>query len=76
MKRPAVAALELSRSKLAAWATISFASMVVFGWMVEATVKWAASWVQAAKIVLVMFASVAYDLNARTPSWSAAGPVA
>ena len=42
--RPAVAALELSRSKLATWASIGFASVVVFGWMVEATVKFAASW--------------------------------
>jgi hypothetical protein len=41
MLRPAVAALELSRSKLAAWASIGFAVMVVFGWIVEATVKWA-----------------------------------
>jgi hypothetical protein len=42
--RPAVAALELSRSKLAAWATIGFASFVVFGWMTEAAVKWAVTW--------------------------------
>jgi hypothetical protein len=42
--RPAVAALELSRSKLAAWASIGFAAMVVFGWIVEATVKWTISW--------------------------------
>jgi hypothetical protein len=42
--RPAVAALELSRSKLAAWASIGFAAMVVFGWVVEATVKWTISW--------------------------------
>jgi outer membrane murein-binding lipoprotein Lpp len=39
--RPAVAALELSRSKLAAWASIGFAGVVVFGWIVEAAVKWA-----------------------------------
>jgi hypothetical protein len=42
--RPAVAALELSRSKLATWASIGFASVVVFGWLVEATAKWAVSW--------------------------------
>lgn len=36
-------ALELSRSKLAA--TIDFAAFVVFGWVVEASVKWAVSWV-------------------------------
>ena len=41
MLRPAVAALELSRSKLAAWASIGFAGIVVFGWIVEAAVKWA-----------------------------------
>jgi hypothetical protein len=41
MMRPVVAALELSRSKLAAWASIGFAGVVVFGWIVEATVKWA-----------------------------------
>jgi len=41
MLRPAVAALELSRSKLAAWASIGFAGVVVFGWIVEAAVKWA-----------------------------------
>jgi len=42
--RPAVAALELSRSKLAAWASIGFALVVVCGWIVEASVKWALSW--------------------------------
>jgi hypothetical protein len=41
MLRPAVAALELSRSKLAAWASIGLAGVVVFGWVVEAAVKWA-----------------------------------
>ena len=44
MMRPAVAALELSRSKLAAWASIGFAGVVVFGWIVEATVKFAVTW--------------------------------
>jgi predicted RNase H-like nuclease (RuvC/YqgF family) len=42
--RPAVAALELSRSKLATWASIGFAGVVVFGWIVEASVKWAVAW--------------------------------
>jgi hypothetical protein len=42
--RPVVAALELSRSKLAAWASIGFVSVMVLGWLVEATVKWAISW--------------------------------
>jgi hypothetical protein len=41
MLRPAVAALELSRSKLAAWASIGLAGVVVFGWVLEAAVKWA-----------------------------------
>ena len=40
MLRPAVAALELSRSKLAAVASIGVAGVVVFGWIVEAAVKW------------------------------------
>lgn len=44
MMRPAVAALELSRSKLAAWASMGFAGVVVFGWIVEATVKFAVTW--------------------------------
>jgi hypothetical protein len=46
MMRPAVAALELSRSKLAAWASLGFAGIAIFGWIVEATVKWAvtAAW--------------------------------
>ncbi|MGH7247494.1 MAG: hypothetical protein ACREH9_05255 [Pseudomonadota bacterium] len=39
--RPTVAALELSRSKLATWASIGFAAVVLLGWLVEATVKWA-----------------------------------
>jgi len=43
--QPAVAALVLSRSRLAAWASIGFAGVVVFGWIVEATVKWAVAWV-------------------------------
>lgn len=44
MLRPAVAALELSRSKLAAWASIGFAGVVVFGWIMEAAVKAAVTW--------------------------------
>lgn len=47
MMRPAVAALVLSRSKLVTFASIGFAGVVVFGWMVEATVKMAVSWVWA-----------------------------
>jgi hypothetical protein len=39
--RPAVAALELSRSKLATMASIGFAIAVLAGWIVEAAVKWA-----------------------------------
>jgi hypothetical protein len=39
--RPAIAALEMSRSKLATYASIGFAGIVVLGWIVEAAVKWA-----------------------------------
>jgi len=39
--RPTVAALELSRSKLAMWASIGFAVVVVAGWVVEGAVRWA-----------------------------------
>lgn len=39
--QPAVAALELSRSKLATLASIGFAGVVVLGWAVEAGIKWA-----------------------------------
>jgi hypothetical protein len=42
MLRPAVAALEVSRSRLVALASLGFAGVVVFGWIVEALVKWAA----------------------------------
>jgi hypothetical protein len=41
MIRPTVAALELSRSKLATWASMGFAAVVVFGWLIEAALKWA-----------------------------------
>lgn len=44
LMRPAVAALETSRSKLAAWASIGFAGVVIFGWIVEAAIKWALAW--------------------------------
>jgi hypothetical protein len=44
MIRPTVAALELSRSKLATWASIGFAVAVLAGWVVEAAVKWAVAW--------------------------------
>lgn len=39
--RPAVAALELLRSRLVRLAMIGVGSVVVFGWAVEASVKWA-----------------------------------
>jgi len=39
--RPTVAALELSRSKLATWASIGLAAVMILGWVVEAGVKWA-----------------------------------
>ena len=41
MIQPTVAALELSRSKLATWASIGLAALVILGWVVEAGVKWA-----------------------------------
>ena len=41
MIRPTVAALELSRSKLATWASIGLAAVVILGWVVEAGIKWA-----------------------------------
>jgi len=40
MIRPTVAALELSRSKLATWASIGLAVVVLLGWVVEAAFKW------------------------------------
>lgn len=43
MLRPTVAALQLSRSKFAALASLGVAGVVVFGWIVEAAVKWAAT---------------------------------
>jgi uncharacterized protein involved in exopolysaccharide biosynthesis len=39
--RPTVAALELSRSKLATWASVGFAAAVLVGWFAEAALKWA-----------------------------------
>jgi hypothetical protein len=45
MIRPTVAALELSRSKLATWASLGFAVAVLAGWVIEAAVKWAVAWV-------------------------------
>jgi len=38
--QPTVAALELSRSKLATWASIGLTAVVILGWVVEAGVKW------------------------------------
>jgi hypothetical protein len=38
--RPTVAALELSRSKLATWASFGLAAVVILGWVLEAAVKW------------------------------------
>jgi hypothetical protein len=45
MIRPTVAALEMSRSKIATWASVGFAVAVLAGWVVEAAVKWAVGWV-------------------------------
>lgn len=41
--RPTVAALALSRSRLATWASVGLAAVVVVGWVVEAALKWAVS---------------------------------
>jgi hypothetical protein len=49
MIRPTVAALELSRSKLATWASIGFAVVVLAGWIAEAVVKWAVAWILSAR---------------------------
>jgi hypothetical protein len=38
---PTVAALEFSRSRLAAFASVGLAAVLVFGWLVEAGLKWA-----------------------------------
>jgi hypothetical protein len=45
MIRPTVAALEMSRSKIATWASVGFAVAVLAGWVVEGAVKWAVGWV-------------------------------
>jgi hypothetical protein len=45
MIRPAVAALELSRSKLATFASIGLAAVVILGWVLEAIVKGALAWI-------------------------------
>jgi hypothetical protein len=37
--------LEMSRSKIATWASVGFAVAVLAGWVVEAAVKWAVGWV-------------------------------
>ena len=44
---PAVAALELSRAKLATWASIGLGAVMILGWVVEAGVKWAVNLVLA-----------------------------
>jgi hypothetical protein len=44
MIQPTVAALELSRSKLATLASIGLAAVVILGWVLEAGVKWCLSW--------------------------------
>lgn len=38
--RPTIAALEISRSKLATYATIGLGTIMLLGWFVEAGVKW------------------------------------
>jgi hypothetical protein len=41
MIRPTVAALEFTRSRLATYASIGIAGVVILGWILEAGVKWA-----------------------------------
>ena len=42
--QPTVAALALSRSRLATWASIGLAAVAVLGWIVEASIKWMVSY--------------------------------
>ncbi len=42
--RPTVEAFAISRSKLAAWASVGFVFISFLGRVVEATVKWAVAW--------------------------------
>ena len=42
--QPTVAALALSRSRLATWASIGLAAVVVLGWVIEAGIKWMVSY--------------------------------
>jgi hypothetical protein len=43
--RPAVAALELSRSKLATLASVGFIGVIIFGWIVQGIIKFTVSWI-------------------------------
>jgi len=43
--RPAVAALELSRSKLATLASVGFIAVIVCGWFVQGIIKLTVSWI-------------------------------
>jgi len=43
--RPAVAALELSRSKLATLASVGFIAVIVCGWLVQGIIKLTVSWI-------------------------------
>jgi NhaP-type Na+/H+ or K+/H+ antiporter len=42
---PPAVVLELSRSKIATWASVSFTVPVLAGCVLEAAVKWAVGWV-------------------------------
>lgn len=42
--RPIVDGYQLTRSKLAAWASIGLAMIVLLGWIVEAALKWVVAW--------------------------------
>jgi hypothetical protein len=47
--RPTVEAFQISRSRLAAWASIGFVLISFLGWLVEAAIKWAIGWLLSMK---------------------------
>jgi hypothetical protein len=45
LMQPIVAALELSRLKLAKWASVGLAAVALLGWLAEVSIKWLFSWI-------------------------------
>jgi hypothetical protein len=39
---PIVDGYQMTKSRLAAWASIAFGVLITFGWIIEAAIKWAA----------------------------------